>query len=95
MYICPRCDSQGTIKEYSHIRDGICFQCSGKGKVNRKPRARTSKKDPALMAESKRKYAAAMALYQNDERLAVDSNHPYFYMHAQELAKLDRVWESL
>ena len=95
MYTCPRCNGQGTIKEYSHIRGGLCFQCSGKGKVDRKPRERTSKKDAALMAENSRRYAEAMALYQGDVRLTISPNHPYFYMHAQELAKLDKVWETL
>lgn len=95
MFTCPRCNGKGTIKEYGHIRGGVCFKCSGKGKVNHRPRARVSREDPVMKAENERKHAAAMKLYRNDARLTVGPNHPYFYMHTHELAKLDKVWESL
>lgn len=35
---CPRCEGVGTIAQYYHIEDGICFKCRGaKMLLNGKP----------------------------------------------------------
>ncbi len=96
MYQCPRCDGDGRIKEYGHIQSGICFKCSGTGKVNRKPSTpKARKRNPEVLAENNRKNAAAIELYKNDNRAGVEYGNPYFYMHAIELAKKDGVWDTL
>ena len=30
---CSKCQSQGLIKSYFHVQNGVCFQCDGKGFV--------------------------------------------------------------
>jgi hypothetical protein len=30
-YICPKCHGEGHIKAFSHINNGICFDCLGLG----------------------------------------------------------------
>jgi DnaJ-class molecular chaperone len=30
---CPKCQGKGTIRAYSHIHNGACFHCSGRGTV--------------------------------------------------------------
>ena len=95
-YECPRCNGTGHIKEYGHIRDGVCFKCSGTGKVNRKPATRKAKgPDPRIAAESKRKMDIAKEKYANDPRLTVPTTHDCYYMHAIELAQKDGIWETL
>jgi DnaJ-class molecular chaperone len=91
---CPRCHGEGTIKEYSFNRNGLCFKCSGSGKIDyRKPVEK--KIDETYYFEQMIKMSKAMALYENDKRLRVSNKSPWFYMHATELAKLDGVWENL
>ena len=43
MYICPRCQGNGTIEKYKHVENGICFECSGSGKVTEEERQRIEK----------------------------------------------------
>lgn len=33
MIKCNKCDGKGTIDGFSHIANGICFQCKGCGKI--------------------------------------------------------------
>jgi hypothetical protein len=30
---CPKCGGQGTLDGYAHIQHGVCFRCSGAGRV--------------------------------------------------------------
>ncbi|MEA3339209.1 MAG: hypothetical protein U9R15_04520 [Chloroflexota bacterium] len=30
---CPRCDGQGTIAEFAHIDNGLCYLCNGIGSI--------------------------------------------------------------
>ncbi|MEZ4226676.1 MAG: hypothetical protein R3B13_37355 [Polyangiaceae bacterium] len=31
---CPKCDGAGSILEFAHINDGLCFGCKGTGRTN-------------------------------------------------------------
>jgi hypothetical protein len=95
MHTCPRCDGEGQIKEYAHIRGGLCFLCSGSGKVARLPRNRGKAPDPEVAAKNMSKIEKAVELYKDDSRARVPYGHQYFYMHAVELAKKDGIWETL
>ena len=37
-YVCPRCDGAGFLPSFTHIENGVCFKCGGKGKVNYLPK---------------------------------------------------------
>jgi DnaJ-class molecular chaperone len=97
MYTCPRCDGKGQISGYSHVMNGVCFKCSGAGKVNNKPRKPRAqrKPDPAIAKRNAEKSAKAKEMYKDDPRLRVSPDHQYYYMHAIELAQLDGIWETL
>jgi RecJ-like exonuclease len=32
--ICSNCFGKGIIEKYKHVEEGICFKCSGKGKIS-------------------------------------------------------------
>jgi excinuclease UvrABC ATPase subunit len=42
-YICPRCNGNGIIEKYMHVDNGICFECSGSGKVTQEEKERIEK----------------------------------------------------
>ena len=94
---CPRCDGKGHITYYGHIRDGVCFRCGGAGTV-KFVAGRTQKVDAkrtAYIVDRQRKTALAVVMYENDARVRVGRDNPYFEAHCIELAELDRVWETL
>ena len=33
MTICPRCSGKGSIPQFGHNYEGVCFQCRGLGKI--------------------------------------------------------------
>ena len=33
---CPKCGGTGYIPQYNHVEDGICFDCSGSGWIDKK-----------------------------------------------------------
>ena len=33
---CPKCSGTGHIPQYNHVEDGICFDCSGSGWIDKK-----------------------------------------------------------
>ena len=33
--LCPKCFGEGYILEFSHVQNGVCFMCSGKGVFTR------------------------------------------------------------
>jgi len=42
-YICPRCNGKGIIEKYMHVENGLCFECSGSGKVTKEEKERIEK----------------------------------------------------
>ena len=42
-YICPRCSGKGIIDKYKHVENGVCFECSGSGKVTQEEKERIEK----------------------------------------------------
>jgi len=34
--LCPRCNGRGSVSGFSHIANGTCFACHGRGRVARK-----------------------------------------------------------
>lgn len=42
-FTCPRCGGQGHIEKYNHVEAGICFECSGSGKVTEEELQRIEK----------------------------------------------------
>lgn len=42
-YTCPRCNGIGRIEKYLHVENGICFECSGSGKVTEEEKNRIEK----------------------------------------------------
>jgi RecJ-like exonuclease len=42
-YICPRCNGNGKIEKYNHVENGICFECSGSGRVTQEEKERIEK----------------------------------------------------
>lgn len=42
-YTCPKCQGNRIIEKYKHVEDGICFECSGSGKVTEEERQRIEK----------------------------------------------------
>ena len=42
-HTCPRCGGAGYIDKYKHVEDGICFECSGRGKVTEEEYLRIEK----------------------------------------------------
>lgn len=42
-YTCPRCNGIGRIEKYNHIENGICFECSGSGRVTEEEKNRIEK----------------------------------------------------
>ncbi|MDY8021207.1 hypothetical protein [Paenibacillus polymyxa] len=40
---CPRCGGNGRIEKYKHVQDGVCFECSGAGKVTQEEAQRIEK----------------------------------------------------
>mgnify|MGYP003425161401 FL=1 len=94
---CGRCEGKGQIAEYGHISNGVCFKCSGTGKVAaKKVSAKSAEKELQRLAkvqEMNRKYETAKSIYANN--LPVPVNHPYAHIHAMEFAKRDGVWETL
>ena len=42
-YICPRCCGKGIIDKYMHVENGVCFECSGSGKVTQEEKERIEK----------------------------------------------------
>ena len=36
-FICPRCGGSGTLSQYTHIKNGMCFQCNGHGVIMDNP----------------------------------------------------------
>ena len=30
---CDRCDGSGVLLEYKHYKNGICFECNGRGDI--------------------------------------------------------------
>lgn len=103
--ICPRCAGNGGFKEYSGIWGGTCFKCEGAGVVPykaptkaRKPSKAQVEKEAARLvraADNKRKTEAAMAMYANDSRLTVGTDHAWYHAHATALAEKDGIWATL
>ena len=42
-HICPRCNGKGKIEKYNHVENGICFECSGSGRVTEEEKNRIEK----------------------------------------------------
>jgi hypothetical protein len=42
-YICPRCNGSKIIDKYKHVEGGICFECSGSGRVTQEEKERIEK----------------------------------------------------
>lgn len=42
-YTCPRCNGNGRIEKYYHVEAGICFECSGSGRVTEEEKNRIEK----------------------------------------------------
>lgn len=40
---CPKCGGRGYISEYSYVAGGMCFECNGKGTVERIARGRATR----------------------------------------------------
>jgi hypothetical protein len=36
-YDCAKCSGSGRLLHYGHVMNGLCFACSGHGKVSKKP----------------------------------------------------------
>ena len=42
-YTCPRCKGNKIIERYLHVEAGICFECSGSGRVTEEEKNRIEK----------------------------------------------------
>lgn len=42
-YTCPRCNGNRIIEKYLHVEAGICFECSGSGRVTEEEKNRIEK----------------------------------------------------
>lgn len=53
---CPKCNGQGIIYQYGHVKGGVCFKCQGAGAVHG-PRPTKAEREeleirrPAMIAE--------------------------------------------
>lgn len=47
-HTCPRCGGAGRISYYSHIEQGVCFQCGGTGHYDRQEIERTPEYEKVL-----------------------------------------------
>jgi DnaJ-class molecular chaperone len=104
---CPRCNGKGVLRAYGHIRDGICFNCGGTGKVmmsNRKSTKTQHQLDTEARYKRDREEAArinhehqlrAKEYYKDDRRIPAGLTEEARMEWYEKLARRDYKWDDI
>ena len=81
-YTCPRCNGNRIIEKYHHVEAGICFECSGSGKVTEEEKNRIEKD---IAKEIKRN----ITYEKNRQQKLVDSLKKQWFNNADKIYIVD------
>lgn len=89
---CNRCEGKGNIPEYSHILNGVCFNCWGTGDYSFKKRNPNLDSYLNIIVDSKSAYLAEVlaimkeALFYDDllQKTSADYTSNYYEMKFNE-----------
>lgn len=49
---CPKCSGSGIVQRFGHVKNGVCFDCNGTGRIAAYARPSTRKVDPRKIARA-------------------------------------------
>jgi excinuclease UvrABC ATPase subunit len=81
-HICPRCNGNRIIEKYHHVEAGICFECSGSGRVIEEEYSRIEKE---IVKEIKRN----STMQKNRQKKLVDSLKKQWFNNSNTIYIID------